>query len=303
MPLSRDSSYDDWDPDLHLPVIEETEETVFYGEEEDDVEHVAVLLPEPQGHPKAMGPEPSQQSALAETPVPESASHAYSPVMCLVCQARFDTLPTYLAHLRSVQHHWNMGPPPKSASSSGPASKPPPAESPKWEQLPPFKGPPPKAPVHTSRSSGTGSSSSMPSGRPSGDMFGGMRSHDHWSDSGPPTYAAQPAFAVTTDIPEPASEPDIGNTSAQLPNPPQVRAYTVWRLPISGNAHAGIYIGSHPQCWNRIRALLPGGQYTAACALRKVAPDYRPILETARIQYNMEADRWGAPLPARIIYV
>jgi hypothetical protein len=119
-------------------------------------------------------------------------------------------------------------------------------------------------------------------------MFGGMHSHDHWSDSSPPTYAAQTAFAVTTDIPEPASEPDTGNSTAQLPNPPQVRAYTVWRLPISGNSHAGIYIGSHPQCWNRIR---------------KVAPDYRPILETARIQYNMEADRWGAPLPARIIYV
>ena len=325
MPLSRDSSYDDWDPDLHLPVIEETE-TVFYGEEEDDVEDVAALLPEPQGHPKAMGPEPSQLSALAETPVPKSASHPktvgctmvrgdgsihcryceherYSLVMCLVCQARFDTSPTYLAHLRSVQHHWNMRPPPKSTSSSGAASKPPPAEGPKWKQLPPFKGPPPKAPVHTSRSSGTGSSSSMPSGRPSGDMFGGMHSHDHWSGTSPPTYAAQTAFAVTTDIPEPASEPDTGNTTAQLPNPPQVRAYTVWRLPISGNAHAGIYIGSHPQCWNRIRTLLPGGQYTAACALRKVAPDYRPLLETARIQYNMEADRWGAPLPARVIYV
>ena len=49
MPLSRDSSYDDWDPDLHLPVIEETE-TVFYGEEEDDVEDVAAHLPEPKGH-------------------------------------------------------------------------------------------------------------------------------------------------------------------------------------------------------------------------------------------------------------
>ena len=109
MPLSRDSSYDDWDPDLHLPVIEETEETVFYGENEDDVEELATHLPEPQGHPKAMGPEPSQPSALAENPVPESASHAYSPVMCLVCQAQFNTLPTYLDHLRSVQHHWNMG--------------------------------------------------------------------------------------------------------------------------------------------------------------------------------------------------
>ena len=113
MPLSRDSSYDDWDPDFHLPVIEETE-TVFYGEEEDDAEDVAAHLPEPQGHPKAMGPEPAQPSALAETnfilmPVPEPASHAYSPVMCLVCQAQFNTLPTYLDHLRSVQHHWNMG--------------------------------------------------------------------------------------------------------------------------------------------------------------------------------------------------
>ena len=243
-----------------------------------------------------------QLSALAETPVPESASHAYSPVMCLVCQARFETLPTYLAHLQSVQHHWNMGPPPKSTSSSGAASKPPPAESPKWKQLPPFKGPPPKAPVHTSRSSGTGSSSSMPSGRPSGDMFGGMHPHDHWSDSSPPTYA---------DNPEPASEPDTtpmpghGNNPAHgfMPNPPEIRAYTIWHFPHTGTQHSGIYIGTHPQCWNHILTLLPNGRYSTTCALRKVTPDDRPLLATARVQYNMEANRWGAPLPGRVIYV
>ena len=63
-------------------------------------------------------------------------------------------------------------------------------------------------------------------------MFGGMHSHDHWSDSSPPTYAAQTAFAVTTDNPEPASEPDItpmpghGNNPAHgfMPNPPEIRA-------------------------------------------------------------------------------
>ena len=188
MPPSRVSSYDDWDPDFHLPVIEETAATVFYGKEEEAVEHVAALLPAPPGRPNALGPEPAQQATIAEPVVSSVPSHPktagctmgrgdgsihcryceherYSPVMCLVCQARFDNLPTYLVHLQSYLHHRNLGSPSKS-TSAGTSSKPPPAESPQWKQLPPFKGPPPKAPVSIRRTSGSGSGSSMPSSAP-----------------------------------------------------------------------------------------------------------------------------------------
>jgi hypothetical protein len=198
MPPSSVPSYDDWDPDSHLPVIEEAAPTVFYGDEEEAVEQVAARLPSPPGRPKTFGSEPSQQSALAEPVLSSVPSHPktagcamvrgdgrihcryceherHSPVLCLVCQERLNGPADYMKHLKTIQHLRNLGPPPRSLPSGS-------------------LGPLP---------------SIMPSGRPSGDVFEGNHEHELWNPITSPKWKQLPPFKA----PPPKAPESINRSS------------------------------------------------------------------------------------------
>ena len=101
------------------------------------------------------------------------------------------------------------------------------------------------------------------------------------------------------------SEPEPTLVPAALPAPEQptaepaptgvlvdIRHYAVWVLP--GNPQGrGIWSGPHPDCWDSILVLCPGGRYGGAARLRRFA-----TLEAARAGYEAEASRHRSPLPS-----
>ncbi len=74
-------------------------------------------------------------------------------------------------------------------------------------------------------------------------------------------------------------------------------AYAVWAIPGSPGSR-GVWAGGS-RAWRQLTLVLPGGSYTPGSGVRLRRFE---SLDEAKIHYELEAGRHGAPLPAPIFF-
>ena len=89
------------------------------------------------------------------------------------------------------------------------------------------------------------------------------------SSSGPapaPEAAASSSAAPASSASQPAAAPQaVPELPAWVFSDSTVRWYIVWRVRGHEDLH-GLWVGRHPQCWNLLSSLLPGGAYIGSGA-------------------------------------